>query len=119
VEHEELTARGFGILLKTMRGVAIMVLRKDSVLIFCAMMIPCMECNGMEKDRRTCRHYCRTMDFFRKVRNQVERIRGSYVMLCYAVTMGSDFQFEHAFVNSKSLDLHVLIDPINSMEGIK
>lgn len=40
-------------------------------------------------------------------------------MLCYAVTMGSDFQFEHAFVNSKSLDLHVLIDPINSMEGIK
>jgi hypothetical protein len=48
VEHEELTARGFGMLLKTMRGVAIMVLRKDSVLIFCAMMIPCMECNGME-----------------------------------------------------------------------
>ena len=40
------------------------------------------------------------------------------VMLCYAVTMGSDFQFEHAFVNSKSLDLHVLIDPINSMERI-
>ena len=111
-----LTARGFGMLLKTMRGVAIMVLRKDSVLIFCAMMIPCMECNGMEKDRRTCRHYCRTMDFSERLGIRWKGFGG--VMLCYAVTMGSDFQFEHAFVNSKSLDLHVIIDPINSMERI-
>ena len=54
----------------------------------------------------------RMMDFLRKVRNQAERSRGNNVML----TMGSDFQFENAFVNFKSLDL--LIDQINSMEGI-
>jgi len=63
---------------------------------------------GMEKDDLQ----TRMMDFLRKVRNQAERSRGNNVML----TMGSDFQFENAFVNFKSLDL--LIDQINSMEGI-
>ncbi len=56
--------------------------------------------------------HARMMDFLSKVRVQVDRSQGKNVML----TMGSDFQFENAIVNFKSLDL--LIEQINSMEGV-
>ena len=54
----------------------------------------------------------RMVEFLKLVRIQVDRSRGNNIML----TMGSDFQFENAIVNFKSLDL--LINQINSMVDI-
>jgi hypothetical protein len=53
----------------------------------------------------------RVIDFLKQVKIQTDRTKGSNVML----TMGSDFQYENAVYNFKSLDL--LIDTISSMDA--
>jgi hypothetical protein len=52
----------------------------------------------------------RVIEFLQQVKIQTDRTKGSNVML----TMGSDFQYENALYNFKSLDL--LIDTILSMD---